>query len=86
MSEIIDNITISEDASQSVVASPPSVDEQGTSSIYNQSLPNIEISDENVALNVMVSFLNLAQKRGAFGIDESAKIWECIQKFIKRQQ
>lgn len=86
MSEIIDNITISEDASQPVVASPPSVDEQGTSSIYNQSLPNIEISDENVALNVMVSFLNLAQKRGAFGIDESAKIWECIQKFIKRQQ
>jgi len=29
----------------------------------------------------MVSFLNLAQKRGAFGIDESAKIWECIKMF-----
>jgi hypothetical protein len=25
----------------------------------------------------------LAQKRGAFGFDESAKIWECIKKFQK---
>ena len=39
------------------------------------------INDENTALNVMVSFLNLAQRRGIFSIDESAKIWECINKF-----
>ena len=25
----------------------------------------------------MVNFLSLTQKRGAFEIDESAKIWEC---------
>jgi hypothetical protein len=31
----------------------------------------------------MVSFLTLAHKRGAFGIDESAKIWECIKVFQK---
>lgn len=41
------------------------------------------ISNENVALNVMVSFLNLAQRRGVFSIDESAKIWECINMFQK---
>ncbi len=46
-------------------------------------LVNLPIKDENVALNVMVSFLGLAQKRGAFGIDESAKIWECIKIFQK---
>jgi hypothetical protein len=46
-------------------------------------LVDILIDDENIALNLMVSFLSLAQKRGAFGIDESAKIWECIQKFKK---
>lgn len=46
-------------------------------------LVDIPISDENVALNLMVSFLSLAQKRGAFSFDESAKIWECIQKFQK---
>jgi len=46
-------------------------------------LVDVVISDENTALNVMVSFLSLANKRGAFGIDESAKIWECIQRFQK---
>ena len=49
-------------------------------------LANVDIKDENTALNVLVSFLSLAQKRGAFGIDESAKIWECIQLFQKPQQ
>jgi hypothetical protein len=46
-------------------------------------LVNIPITDENTALNMMVSFLSLAHKRGAFGIDEAAKIWECIQMFQK---
>ena len=57
-----------------------------TSSQYQQNLINIDIADENVALNVMVSFLNVAQKRGAFDLAESAKIWECVQKFIVTQQ
>jgi hypothetical protein len=52
------------------------------SAIANNELINIPITNENIALNVMVSFLNVAQKRGAFSFDESAKIWECIQKFI----
>jgi hypothetical protein len=46
-------------------------------------LVDIPIRDENTALNVMVSFLSLAQKRGAFSFDESAKIWECIKIFQK---
>ena len=46
-----------------------------------QRLVDIVITDENVALNVMVSFLNLCQKRGAFSLDESAKVWECIKRF-----
>lgn len=46
-------------------------------------LVDVPITDENIALNVMVSFLNLAQKRGAFTIDESAKIWECVKIFQK---
>ena len=45
-------------------------------------LVDVEITNENVALNVMVSFLNIAQKRGAFNLDEAAKVWECVQKFI----
>ena len=46
-------------------------------------LVDVQITDENVALNVIISFLSLAQKRGAFSFDESAKIWECIQQFQK---
>jgi hypothetical protein len=46
-------------------------------------LVDVQIKDENTALNVMVSFLSLAQKRGVFTFDESAKIWECIKVFQK---
>jgi hypothetical protein len=44
-------------------------------------LVDVEVTNESVALNLLVSFLNLAQKRGSFTIDESAKIWECVKKF-----
>lgn len=44
-------------------------------------LVDVPIDSPNTALNVIVSFLNLAQKRGAFGLDESSKIWECIKVF-----
>jgi len=42
-----------------------------------------EVSDQNNALNLLVSFINLAQKRGAFSLDESSKIWECIKFFTQ---
>lgn len=45
-------------------------------------LIDVPITDETTALNVIVSFLNVAQKRGTFSIAESAKIYECIQKFL----
>jgi len=46
-------------------------------------LVDIPVTDENVSLNLMVNFLSLAQKRGVFSLDESAKIWECIKMFHK---
>ena len=46
-------------------------------------LVDVEIKDENTALNVLVSFVNLANKRGAFSLQESAKIWECVTQFQK---
>lgn len=46
-------------------------------------LVDVEIVDDSVALNLLVSFLNLAQKRGCFNMDESAKIWECVKRFMK---
>jgi len=46
-----------------------------------QKLIDVEITNENIALNVIISFVCLAQKRGAYSLEESAKIWECIKKF-----
>ena len=45
------------------------------------SVMDIPVTDENSALNVMVAFLGVAQKRGTFAINESAKIYDCIQVF-----
>lgn len=48
-----------------------------------QKIVDIPVTNPNEALNILVSFVSLAQKRGAFTIDESAKIWECIKQFQK---
>lgn len=57
--------------------------EQNTEEKTQVNLLEVPITNENDALNVMVNFLGLAQKRGAFAINESAKIYECIQQFQK---
>ena len=48
-------------------------------------LSEIKVEDPNSALNVLVSFVNLANKRGTFTIQESAKIWECVKMFQKKE-
>uniref|UniRef100_A0A6C0IEM2 Uncharacterized protein n=1 Tax=viral metagenome TaxID=1070528 RepID=A0A6C0IEM2_9ZZZZ len=59
------------------------VQEQEQVPINDIKLVDVAIVDENTALNVIVSFVTLAHKRGAFSLDESAKIWECIKIFQK---
>ena len=44
-------------------------------------LVDVPINTHNDALQLLVTFINLAQKRGAFTLDESAKLWECIKIF-----
>jgi len=44
-------------------------------------LVDIPLETQNDALQLIVTFLNLAQKRGSFTLDESAKLWECIKMF-----
>jgi cell division septation protein DedD len=46
-------------------------------------LLDISVDNENIALNVIVGMLNIAQKRGAFSLAESSKTWECVQMFMK---
>jgi hypothetical protein len=65
----------------SLPPTPPTQNTQPTAD--QQKLVNVDIENENIALNVIVGFCNLGQQRGVFNIQESAKIWECIQKFQK---
>jgi hypothetical protein len=44
-------------------------------------LDDYKIENQEMALNLMGQFLDLAQKRGAFNLQESAKIYECIKFF-----
>ena len=45
------------------------------------SLLQIPITSENDALNMLVAFLQVAQKRGAFTLEEAGKIMESVNKF-----
>ena len=44
-------------------------------------LVDATINNQHVALNVLVGFIGVAQRRGTFALDESAKIYECIKMF-----
>ena len=44
-------------------------------------LTQIPVDNQNVALNLLINFVNLAQRRGAYTLDEAAKIWECVKMF-----
>jgi hypothetical protein len=68
----------------------PTSSEKESQSSSSQPQPNAQpqtkladapINSDNDALNMMVQFLNLAQRRGAFAIDESSKIYECFKRF-----
>lgn len=69
------------DASQTNVAQQ-SPDAQQT---QNVNLLGVVVDNENTALNLLVGFLGVAQRRGVFAINESAKIHECVMMFQKNQ-
>jgi len=43
---------------------------------------SVEVTDQGIALRMIVNFLEIANRRGVFSIPENAKIHECVQKFI----
>ena len=60
------------------VVSPPTTNTPPT-----VNLTKVKVDSENIAFNLIVSFVGLAQRRGAYALDEAAKIFECIEKFKK---
>ena len=62
--------------------------EQSTEQQPDQSqvrLVDAVINNQHTALNVLVGFIGVAQRRGIFALDESAKIYECIKSFQQVQ-
>lgn len=49
-------------------------------------LSDLKVTTENDALNYMVGFLELAQRRGVYTLEEAAKINECVAKFRRPAQ
>jgi len=74
----MDNITMTQ--------VPDIVDETKPKDVPQVRLVDITVNDDNVALNLMVAFLNMAQRRCAYSMVESAKIWECVKRFIKSDE
>lgn len=48
-------------------------------------LLNTPVNSPQESLNVLVSFLTLAHHRGAFSIEEAAKIHQCLQVFRQNE-
>jgi len=46
-------------------------------------LVDVPVQNDNIALNLMAAFLNMANRRGAFSLEESAKIHECVKHFTR---
>jgi len=44
-------------------------------------LVDVPITDDQVAFNLIIQFVQLAQKRGCYQMEESSKIWECLKRF-----
>ncbi len=70
--------------SQAAPAQAPAAPENKTEQ-PQLNLLEVPITDEHAALNVIVGFLGIAQKRGTFAINESAKIFECVKMFQRNQ-
>lgn len=62
------------------------VTEQNKQEMVEVKLVDVPVTDANIALNVIFSFMQVAQRRGTYSIDESAKIWECMKFFIQPGQ
>lgn len=69
------SINVTNEEAPAAAAKPPTLADQV------RTLLATEVTDQNVALSVLVGFVGIAQRRGVFAIDESAKIYECIKSF-----
>ena len=86
MSTPYDAPTVTDDTPAPVEDTPAPVEDNGDPQKNPDSQVNllsVPINNENDALNCLIGFLSIAQRRGVFAINESAKIFECVKRFHK---
>ena len=44
-------------------------------------LMKMPVNNQNDALNCLIGFVGIAQRRGVFALDEAAKAFQCVQMF-----
>ena len=77
MAEANVNMKVEETQQSSAVEEP----QQAPPAQRQVSLTQIPVNTENDALNMLVAFLQVAQKRGAFSLEEAGKIMEAVNIF-----
>ena len=65
-------------AESSSPSSEPVASQAASTQPPKKKVSDIVVTDANVAINVLAGFVTLAQQRGCYSIEESAKIWESI--------
>ena len=78
MAEANVNMKVEETSTESATEQPV---EQQAPAQRQVSLTQIPVNTENDALNMLVAFLQVAQKRGAFSLEEAGKIMEAVGVF-----
>jgi hypothetical protein len=48
-------------------------------------LVDIPVTDQPTAFNIIIAFISVAQRKGAFTMQESSKLWECMQLFTHKE-
>ncbi len=71
-----------EETPQNTVVEEQQVEQKAPAPAQRQvSLTQIPVNTENDALNMLVAFLQVATKRGAFSLEEAGKIMESVNVF-----
>lgn len=66
---------------QEMPSADSSATSQGSAQPNQPKIKDLKVNSENDALNLMVGFLQLAQRRGVFTLEEASKIQECVEMF-----
>ena len=81
--EVPIEVTVIETADSENASNKPSAETAETAERVDPhlALMQMSVTDQNSALNCLIGFVGLAQRRGVFALDEAAKAFECVKMF-----